>query len=498
MRVSIASGLPTRPRSSAKIGKNRFEVCCQRRNALALRADGQQFLLEIQIQRQGRCDVKRKRRLIDAGNILRSARQSENFMMHLKCSGTILRRRISRLIGNEQHLRSKKGTLLVEFEHLKALAPLRNQVEAPIGILFGDRNDFSGAPDLGDSFLQRAYHAKVRAVGPALSDHLFVAWLENVQRQWRAGKQYDLEREQRQQRHEISGSPAWKRASLDCTTWVRGPRLHLDLPRGGEYNASMELAGQVVVVTGASMGIGEAIARTFAEEGASVVLLSRDSARAEAARTRIGFPDRTIALSCDVRNSEEIDRVLALTLHHFKSVDVWVNNAGHGLLDSVAQMEMAACHDMFETNFFGAVSAMQAVIPVMRQQGGGTIINISSVAGHVPLPFHAAYSATKFALNAIGKAAGVELKKDGIRVLTVCPGYVATAFGANAIQGRELKKVRPTSVRGVSAERVARATLRGYLKQKREVIVPWTMHVPVKLYQLFPAVVEWAMSRMAG
>ena len=259
----------------------------------------------------------------------------------------------------------------------------------------------------------------------------------------------------------------------------------------------MELAGIVVVVTGASMGIGEAITKVFADAGASVVLLSRDAGRAEAARARVGYPERTIALSCDVRNSEEIDRVLALTLHHFRRVDVWVNNAGHGLLDSVAQVDMAACHDMFETNFFGALSAMQAVIPVMRQQGGGTIINISSVAGHIPLPFHSTYSATKFALNAIGKAAGVELKKDRIHVLTVCPGYVRTAFGENAVRGSEMKKVRPAAVRGIPAERVARATLRGYLKQKREVIVPWTMHLPVKLYQLFPAVVEWAMSGMA-
>lgn len=259
----------------------------------------------------------------------------------------------------------------------------------------------------------------------------------------------------------------------------------------------MELAGQVVVVTGGSMGIGEAIAGTFAAQGASVVLLSRDAARAEAARTRIGFPDRTVALSCDVRHAEEIDRVLALTLHHFKRIDVWINNAGHGLLDSVAQMEMSACHDMFETNFFGAVSGMQAVIPVMRQQGGGTIINVSSVAGHIPVPFHAAYSASKFALNAIGKAAAVELKKEGIHILTVCPGYVRTAFSENSVRGRELKKVRPTTVRGITAERVARATLQGYLKQKREVIVPWTMHFPVKLYQVFPGVVEWAMGRMA-
>ncbi|MFZ0946990.1 MAG: SDR family NAD(P)-dependent oxidoreductase [Candidatus Sulfotelmatobacter sp.] len=259
----------------------------------------------------------------------------------------------------------------------------------------------------------------------------------------------------------------------------------------------MELAEKIVVVTGASMGIGEAMAKIFVDHGASVVMLSRDAGRVEAARGRVGHGERTLALACDVRHREEIDRAIGLTLHHFQRIDVWVNNAGHGLLDSVAQMEMAACREMFETNFFGAVAAMQAVIPVMRQQGAGTIINISSVAGHIPLPFHAAYSATKFAMNAIGKAAGVELKKDGIHVLTVCPGYVRTAFSQNVVLGNEQKKVRPNSVRGITAERVARATLQGYLKRKRELIVPWTMYAPQKIYQLFPEIVEWAMERMA-
>ena len=251
-----------------------------------------------------------------------------------------------------------------------------------------------------------------------------------------------------------------------------------------------------MVVTGASMGIGEAIAKIFADHGASVVMLSRDAGRVEAARGRVGHGERTLAMACDVRHREDVDRVIGLTLHHFKRIDVWVNNAGHGLLDSVAQMDMAACREMFDTNFFGAVGAMQAVIPLMRQQGGGTIVNISSVAGHIPIPFHAAYSATKFALNAIGKAAGVELKREGIHVLTVCPGRVRTPFSENAVHGNEMKRVG--AARGISADRVARATLRGYMKQKREVIVPWTMHVPVKVYQLFPRLVEWAMERMAG
>jgi short-subunit dehydrogenase len=259
----------------------------------------------------------------------------------------------------------------------------------------------------------------------------------------------------------------------------------------------MELAGKIVVITGASMGIGEAIAKSFADQQATVVMLSRDASRVEAARSRIGHGERTLAMACDVRHREDIDRAIGLTLHHFQRIDVWVNNAGHGLLDSVAEMNMAACREMFDTNLFGAVMAMQAVIPVMRRQGEGTVINISSVAGHIPVAFHAAYSATKFAMNAIGKAAGVELKKDGIHVLTVCPGYVRTAFSENAVRGNELKRVRPGSVRGITAERVARATLQGYLKQKREVIVPWTMHAPIKIFQLFPGLVEWAMGRMA-
>jgi short-subunit dehydrogenase len=259
----------------------------------------------------------------------------------------------------------------------------------------------------------------------------------------------------------------------------------------------IDVSGKVVVVTGASMGIGEAIAMIFAEHGARVVVLSRDAGRAEAARGRIGHAEQTLALSCDVRNREEIDRVLSLTLRYFSRIDVWVNNAGHGLLDSVAQLDMAACRETFGTNFFGTVESMLAVIPVMKQQGAGTIINVSSVAGHIPLPFHAVYSATKFAMNAFGKAARVELKASGIQVMTVCPGYVRTDFAANAIRGRDVKTVRPATVRGISAQRVARAVLRGYLKQKREVIVPWIMHPVVKLYQLFPSVVEWGMVRTA-
>jgi short-subunit dehydrogenase len=202
-------------------------------------------------------------------------------------------------------------------------------------------------------------------------------------------------------------------------------------------------------------------------------------------------------LACDVRNREDIDRALAATLARFHRVDVWVNNAGVGIRDSVVDMQSSAMRELFETNFFGVIACMQAVAPAMRKnqnKEGGDIINISSVAGHIPVPFMALYSASKFAVNALGKGARLELKRDNINVLTVCPGYVSTEFGAHVVANRQ-GNVRPPAVRGVTAERVARAAYRGYRRKKREVVVPWTMIPVIKLYQLFPGVVEWGLGK---
>lgn len=244
------------------------------------------------------------------------------------------------------------------------------------------------------------------------------------------------------------------------------------------------------------MGIGEAIAKVFVDAGASAVLLSRDASRAEAARQRVGNTGRTLAAACDVRSREQIDRALALTLRHFHRVDVWVNNAGVGIRDAVADMEPSVIRELFETNFFGTIACLQAVAPAMRtnKEGGGTIINVSSVAGHIPVPFMALYSASKFAMNALGKGARLELERDHIHVLTVCPGYVRTDFGKHMVANRQ-GNVRPQSVRGVTAERVAQAAYRGYRKRQREVVVPWSMIPVIKLYQLFPGLVEWGMAR---
>jgi short-subunit dehydrogenase len=176
-------------------------------------------------------------------------------------------------------------------------------------------------------------------------------------------------------------------------------------------------------------------------------------------------------------------------------VDIWVNNAGHGLSDSVEMMDRDDYRRMFDTNLFGAIEGMQAAILVMKQQGGGAIINISSVAGHIPLPYSAAYSASKFALNAIGKAARVELLGTGVHVMTVCPGYIGTNFDKNKTRGRDARRLNSDKQLVSSAETVARDTLNGYLKGKREIFTPRYYWFAAKLYQVFPGLVEWGMAR---
>src|SRR5262245_34128588 len=259
-------------------------------------------------------------------------------------------------------------------------------------------------------------------------------------------------------------------------------------------NPALQMSGKIVVVTGASMGIGESVAREFAAHGASVVLVARNAQRLEAARARVG--GNAIAVPCDVTRCEELERVLATTLTRFGRIDVWVNNAGHGLMDSVAQMDLAECRRMFDTNLFAVIQAMQLVAPVMQKQGSGAIINISSVAGYIAVPYMAAYGATKRALNAITRGARMELEKSGVRVINVCPGYIATDFAMNAVKGKERYRLGVAARTGITPDQVARAVLRAYQKNKREIVVPWKDRIFIALYQLAPGIVEGMMRRM--
>src|SRR5262245_65310961 len=253
----------------------------------------------------------------------------------------------------------------------------------------------------------------------------------------------------------------------------------------------MKLQGKVAVITGASMGIGEAIAKLFLSQGANLVLCARDLARVEAAAARIGgTAQNTLCVACDVSRRHQVDALAEAAVRKFGRIDIWVNNAGFGLNDSVEKMDMAQLRQMFDTNLFGMVECMQAAIPVMRRQGGGDIVNISSVSGHIATPYMGGYGATKHAMQAIGMAARMELKRHNINVVSVCPGYIVTDFAKNMLKGSQPERVGAAVRYGVTADVVARDTLKAVLKPKRQAATPWFYWIPIKLYQNAPGLVE--------
>jgi len=252
---------------------------------------------------------------------------------------------------------------------------------------------------------------------------------------------------------------------------------------------------KVAIITGGGSGIGFGIAEKFVQHGIRVIIVGRDEQKLAAAKIKLG--ELCDSFVGDLSDLNAIPPLVTAIFDRYQRIDILVNNAGINMKKEFTEVTDEEFQKVLLTNVTAVFCLSREVVKKMLQQGSGSIINVSSVAGHIPLPFHAIYSATKFAMNALGKAANVELKPRGIHVMTVCPGYVRTSFAANALRGKEAKTVRPSSTRGITAERVAKAVLEGYLKQKREVVVPWTMHPMIKIYQLFPWLVEWAMMRMA-
>ena len=253
----------------------------------------------------------------------------------------------------------------------------------------------------------------------------------------------------------------------------------------------MPLENQVAIITGASSGIGEAIARLFAAEGARLALAARSEERLNAvARALEVTPARALVVPTDVRQPDQVRRLVARTMDAFGTVDILVNNAGIGVYAPFERVNWEHFSEMWEVNFFGAAYAMHEVIPIMKQRGRGTIVNISSVAGRIPLPFMAAYCGTKFALNAFSDALRMELARDRIRVVLVCPGRVRTPFHERAYYEGGTKRYKGRLGGGISAERVARATLRATLAGRREVVVPASHWLAIGFRALFPTLTD--------
>ena len=189
------------------------------------------------------------------------------------------------------------------------------------------------------------------------------------------------------------------------------------------------LVGQVVIVTGASAGIGEATARTLAGEGATIVMFARRSDRLEALKQEIqSRGGSALAVVGDVTKEEDRERLVRETLDSFRRIDALVNNAGYGQRGPIELVPIDAIRQNFETNLFSLIALTQLVIPQMRKQRSGRIINVSSVAGRIARPLSSVYDATKHALEAISDGMRGELSPFGIKVVVIQPGFIVTEF----------------------------------------------------------------------
>jgi NADP-dependent 3-hydroxy acid dehydrogenase YdfG len=195
----------------------------------------------------------------------------------------------------------------------------------------------------------------------------------------------------------------------------------------------MEIEGKVVIVTGASMGIGEATARVFADAGAKLVLAARSADKLAAVANSLPARAEPLIVPTDMTDQAQVQALIDTAYDRFGQIDIVINNAGQAALGAVATINPALYRQIIELNLFGPLSMIQAVVPKMRAQGGGVIINISSQVSKMAIPGIGAYASTKYALNGLSLTARNELAAENIRVVLFHPGRTSTEFGNNAL-----------------------------------------------------------------
>jgi short-subunit dehydrogenase len=250
------------------------------------------------------------------------------------------------------------------------------------------------------------------------------------------------------------------------------------------------IANKVIVITGASSGIGRAVALALAREQARLVLVARREpllqSLAEEVRKGGGS---ALVLPLDLRERNQVNTMIATAREQFGRIDVLINNAGFGYLGTVEETPAALVREIFDLNFEAPLLASQLVIPIMKAQGGGHIINVSSVVGRRGLPLNGIYCATKFALQGISESLRLEVKDAGIDVSIVSPAATESEFGENVRRGRIKARFKPTGA-VQSAQEVARSIVQCIRHPKLEVYPNRSSRLLTWASVLSPAIVD--------
>ncbi len=256
----------------------------------------------------------------------------------------------------------------------------------------------------------------------------------------------------------------------------------------------MDIKNKVVIVTGASSGIGEATARAFGREGAKVVLAARRVDKLQTLAQEINSMNtgaETLVIQADLSKLEDIQAMVSQTIEKFKRIDILVNNAGFGRLDWLENLDpIKDIQAQIDLNVLGVIQTTRQVLPVMIEQRAGSIINMCSMAGLVATPTYTVYAASKHAVHGFSEALRREVKPWGIDVSLIYPGGVVTEFTQHAGIKRKTNARTPKSML-LTAEQVANAVIKLVRRPRRMLIIPWLWSVTVFMNRFLPGLVDY-------
>jgi short-subunit dehydrogenase len=249
----------------------------------------------------------------------------------------------------------------------------------------------------------------------------------------------------------------------------------------------------VIIITGASSGIGEAAVRTFAKAGYRVVAAARRLDRLQSLAQQMETK-RVFPVQADVCKNGDIDQLVRASLDHFGQIDVLVNNAGIGRFGWLETLPDEDIEHLFRTNLMSVIYLSRAVLPHMIERRSGVIINMASIASFIGTPTYSLYAASKFAIRGFTEALRREVNIYGIKVCGIYPGTVFTDFALHAGLVRKSRISTPKALR-LSSEEVADALLSLSKCPRRTWILPWQMYFAIWANSLLPGLVDWAIER---
>lgn len=260
----------------------------------------------------------------------------------------------------------------------------------------------------------------------------------------------------------------------------------------------MNFSNKWVWITGASTGLGEALAYAFAQEGANLILSSRNEAELKRVQANCNPASKVIVQVLDMAQSTVFEEVTQKVIAQTGTIDILVNNAGISQRGLAKETPLAVDRKIMEINYFGAIGLTKAVLPYFLKQQSGHIVAVSSVVGKIGSPLRSTYAASKHALHGFYDSLRAESVKDGIQVTLILPGYVKTNISINALtgDGSPQNKMDNKQEKGLSPEAFARKALRGIARGKHEIYIGRKEILGIYIKRFFPRLLANIISKV--